>query len=209
MAATGRKRHLMDIAYEEMKASILSNRLKPGEMLGEIQLGETLHMSRTPIREAIRRLEMEGLVEVKDGVGTFVTAFSAEDIADAYEVRRAMELLAIQTAIGEFQEEELRELRETFQGIAGRLEENDMVTIDECADADWRFHNMIIEKSKNRFVKTAMASISMNVRRYQYMSVHVFHNVAQGMQEHLAIVDAIGAGDVARAGELLQKHIAY
>ena len=90
-------------------------------MLSEKQLCATLNMSRTPVREAIHMLVTEDLLEVRDGVGTFVKERSKKDIGDAYEVRKSLEILAIQTSVNHFSEEELDELENTFRQMLERL----------------------------------------------------------------------------------------
>lgn len=207
--ATVKRKPRMEIAYGELKASIASGRLKPGAMIRENALSEVLGMSRTPIREAVRRLESEGLVEVRDGVGTFVTEFSPEDIADAYEVRRSLELLALRTAIYAFQPEELDFFARIFRELHRKLSEGIPVTIDECAESDWMFHNKIIDKSKNRFVKKSMESIQTQVKRYQYLSVNNLRNMEQCMKEHLYILEAIRKRDLEEASQLLKEHIEF
>ncbi len=82
-------------------------------LIGEIMLAEQMHMSRTPIRQALQVLESKGLVEIRDGAGTFVTKFTTRDIEDAYEIRRTMEVLAVRTAIYEITDEELARFKRT------------------------------------------------------------------------------------------------
>ncbi len=204
-----KKKSRMEIAYEELKQGIMSNRLKPGEMIGENYLTTVFQMSRTPIREAIRRLESEGLVEVKDGVGTFVTEISSEEIADAYEVRKALEILAVKTAIFHFSEEETAHLETCFRALYERVRHGGNVTVDEYADADWMLHDLIIMKSHNRFVKTAMDAICMNLKRYQYMSVKAFQNVEKSMEEHLEIIQGIREQNLEKVTRILNVHIEF
>ncbi|WP_434309089.1 GntR family transcriptional regulator [Hominifimenecus sp. rT4P-3] len=204
-----KKKSRMEIAYEELKQMIMSNRLKAGEMIGENYLTTVFQMSRTPIREAIRRLESEGLVEVKDGVGTFVTEISSEEIADAYEVRKSLEILAIKTAVFAFSEKEIQSLEARFSTLYQRVKNGDNITVDEYADADWMLHDLIIVKSKNRFVKTAMDAIGMNLKRYQYMSVKAFQNVEKCMEEHLEIIQGIREKDPEKVIQILNVHIEF
>lgn len=204
-----KKKSRMEIAYEELKEAILTNRLKPGEMIGENQLTSVFQMSRTPIREAIRRLETEGLLEVKDGVGTFVTEISPEEIADAYEVRKSLEILAVRTSLYAYTGEELDRLEQTFQDLWQRVRSGQSVTVDEYADADWMLHDGIVAKSKNRFVKNAMDAISIYLKRYQFMSVKTFQHVDRSMEEHLQIIQGIRDRDLKKVTAVLERHIEF
>ena len=117
MPVKEKKTSRAEFAYDTLKRRILDNQLPPGAMLSEVALAQKLNMSRTPIREALKMLMRDDLVEIRDGVGTFVKSATQKDIEDAYAVRQALEVLAARTAIGAFSPEELDALEARFRSL--------------------------------------------------------------------------------------------
>ena len=209
MARQEKKKRLSEIAFDEIKQSIINNTYKQGMMLSEKQLGATLNMSRTPVREAIHMLVTEDLLEVRDGVGTFVKERSKKDIEDAYEVRKSLEILAIQTSVNHFSEEELDELENTFRQMLERLRSHDTLSVEEYAEADWKLHDMIVQKSDNHYIRTVMDVLKSSLKRYQGLSVQLIANADNSMCEHLQIIDGIRRKDLQMLKEILEKHLHY
>ena len=134
MPVKEKKTSRAEFAYDTLKRRILDNQLPPGAMLSEVALAQKLNMSRTPIREALKMLMRDDLVEIRDGVGTFVKSATQKDIEDAYAVRQALEVLAARTAIGAFSSEELDALEARFRSLQVRLEQGETVRVEEFAD---------------------------------------------------------------------------
>ena len=170
---------------------------------------ENLLSGRNPIREALKMLMRDDLVEIRDGVGTFVKSATQKDIEDAYAVRQALEVLAARTAIGAFSSEELDALEARFRSLQVRLEQGETVRVEEFADADWALHDQILQKSGNRYAQKATNDLRAVLRRYQYLSVRLLSRVEESLTEHLAILDCIRRRDLARLTELLENHIQY
>lgn len=196
-------------AHQILKRQILENKVLPGTMLGEVALTRELNMSRTPIREALKMLKSEDLVEIRDGVGTFVKTVTKKDIRDAYAVRQVLEILAARTAIDEFTDEELDELEETFRSIQTRLARGEAVSVEEFADSDWKLHDQLIQKSGNRYAQQVAQTLETVMRRYQYLSVKLFSHVENSLEEHLEIVKSIRDKDLDKLTALLEHHIQY
>lgn len=209
MASNGKRRNLTQIAYDTLKQRILDNQIRPGTMLSEKEMTEALHMSRTPVREAFKMLKSEGLLEIRDGVGTYVKPISRQDIEDAYEIRKTLEILAAQTSIYRFTQAELLSLQRKFEDLQKQLDQGLWVSIDEYMQADWLLHDLIIKKSKNQYVERVVSGISATLRRYQSMSIQEFSHAQQSIAEHLAILECIRGQDVSGLTALLQKHIQY
>ena len=209
MARQEKKKRLSEIAFDEIKQSIINNTYKQGMMLSEKQLCAMLNMSRTPVREAIHMLVTEDLLEVRDGVGTFVKERSKKDIEDAYEVRKSLEILAIQTSVNHFSEEELDELENTFRQMLERLRSHDTLSVEEYAEADWKLHDMIVQKSDNHYIRTVMDVLKSSLKRYQGLSVQLIANADNSMCEHLQIIDGIRRKDLQMLKEVLEKHLHY
>ena len=154
-------------------------------------------------------LVTEDLLEVRDGVGTFVKERSKKDIEDAYEVRKSLEILAIQTSVNHFSEEELDELENTFRQMLERLRSHDTLSVEEYAEADWKLHDMIVQKSDNHYIRTVMDVLKSSLKRYQGLSVQLIANADNSMCEHLQIIDGIRRKDLQMLKEVLEKHLHY
>ena len=120
----------------------------------------------------------------KRQVGTFVKERSKKDIEDAYEVRKSLEILAIQTSVNHFSEEELDELENTFRQMLERLRSHDTLSVEEYAEADWKLHDMIVQKSDNHYIRTVMDVLKSSLKRYQGLSVQLIANADNSMCEH-------------------------
>ena len=132
---------LRDVVFNTLRQAILRGELKPGERLMEIQLANKLGVSRTPIREAIRKLELEGLVLMIPRKGAEVAEITEKNLRDVLEVRKALEELAVQLACDKITEEEIAELKKCAAEFEESLDHND---ITQIAEADVRFHDVII-----------------------------------------------------------------
>ena len=127
-----KKKSFTDVAYEKIKELILNEDIGPGEIVSENQLAEYMNMSRTPVREAIRRLEAEGILVSRQGIGTIVKMLTLKDIEDIFEVREAMELIASETAIKNITEQEIKEVRENFKNLLDRYHSGEKIEKKEC-----------------------------------------------------------------------------
>lgn len=198
-----------DFAYNFLKRGIISGQIPSGTMISEVAIAKVLNMSRTPIREALKMLKAEDLVKIRVGVGTFVNTFTQKDIEDAYEVRKALEILSIQSAINNFSEKELDQLEKRFFSIQQRINEESIISIDEFLEADWYLHNLIIQKSENRYVKSIMEKLGTILWRYQSFSVHLLSHTAKTVSEHLQIINFIRTRKLNELKVLLEHHIKY
>lgn len=205
MPVKEKKTSRAEFAYDTLKRRILDNQLPPGAMLSEVALAQKLNMSRTPIREALKMLMRDDLVEIRDGVGTFVKSATQKDIEDAYAVRQALEVLAARD----------RHWRFLLRG-AGRpggplpLPPGTAGTGRDCPRGGvcrrgLALHDQILQKSGNRYAQKATNDLRAVLRRYQYLSVRLLSRVEESLTEHLAILDwhpppGSGAADRA-AGE--------
>ncbi|MDD2553301.1 MAG: GntR family transcriptional regulator, partial [Desulfotomaculaceae bacterium] len=135
---------LRELVFDSLRKAIIIGKLKPGERLMEIQLAEEMGVSRTPVREAIRKLELEGFVVMVPRKGAYVAGVSVKDIADVFEVRSALEGLAASLASERITEEEMEDLEKVFHLITG---EEDLLTV---VKKDNEFHELIYKASRNQ-----------------------------------------------------------
>jgi len=137
---------LRDIVFEHLRAAIISGVLKPGERLMELQLADDMGVSRTPVREAIRKLELEGLVSMVARRGAYVSDLSIRDIAETFEVRAALESLAAGLAAERIVPEELEQLERVLVEI-GTCEQQG--TIERIVELDEEFHALLFAATRN------------------------------------------------------------
>ena len=195
---------LRDVVFNTLRQAILRGELKPGERLMEIQLANKLGVSRTPIREAIRKLELEGLVLMIPRKGAEVAEITEKNMLDVLEVRRALEELAVKLACERITEEEIQELKDaadTFQKI---LSEKDITKI---AEADEAFHDVIFKSTGNDRLIQLLNSLREQMYRYrlEYLKREEYH--PQLLEEHQQIIDRITRKDQSEAAELIDRHI--
>ena len=186
---------LRDVVFNTLRQAILRGELKPGERLMEIQLANKLGVSRTPIREAIRKLELEGLVLMIPRKGAEVAEITEKNMRDVLEVRKALEELAVQLACEKITAEEIEEMKKAAEEFRMILKNKD---ITEIAEADVRFHDIIY-----------MATDNLREQMYRYRVEYLKREEAhpQLIAEHAAIIEYISKGEKKAATDVMCKHI--
>ena len=201
------KKSLSESIYEDLKRKILLNQLQPGDMISESALVEQYYISRTPIRQALKKLEDRGLVTIRDGVGTFVTFVTRKDVQNAYEIRNAVEKIAIQTSIHTITDEELDKLETQFMTLKKQFARGGYgASLDKIAKADWELHDLIVDRSENTFLPSVTEQVNLVLRRYQYTNVSTFE---RAIDEHLEILTCIRERDLEKVLQSLDNHIQF
>lgn len=203
------KTSLVQMAYEEIRRLIIEEELNPGELLSENQLAEYLKMSRTPVREAIRRLQAEGIMESKQGLGTFLRPLTLKDVKNIYEVRMALELIACETAIDRITDEEIKAVRESLITLLERDKAGEPIDRMEFSKLDGQIHDLIVKRSNNSYIKILMDQIYFHVDRYRIISFHVSLNMEESTRQHLELLDCLCDRDLKRLKERLSKHLEW
>ena len=196
---------LRDVVFNTLRQAILKGELKPGERLMEIQLANKLGVSRTPVREAIRKLELEGLVLMIPRKGAEVAEITRQDMEDVLEVRTALEELAVKDACDHITDAQLSELKKASNEFKkALLEGKDLVT---CADADMHFHDVILSATNNRRLIQMLNNLSEQMYRYrmEYLKDERTHKTL--IEEHDAIRRALKKHDKVKAGAAIRVHI--
>ena len=196
---------LRDVVFNTLRQAILRGEFKPGERLMEIQLANKLGVSRTPIREAIRKLEVEGLVIMIPRKGAEVADITEKSLRDVLEVRKALEELAVQLACEKITQEELEELEkagENFKKVLNRSKD-----ITEVAEADVRFHDVIYMATDNQKLILLLNNLREQMYRYrvEYLKREEAH--PQLIAEHAEIIEYISKGEKKAATDVMCKHI--
>jgi GntR family transcriptional regulator, rspAB operon transcriptional repressor len=195
-----------DSVYDALRHAILSRKFAPGQRLNVHQLAGELGVSLTPVKDALTRLEAEALIQIRPRSGTFVTAVSPDDVAEAFEIRCALECLAAEKALSRAKPEDVEQLRAltgqigAVEGEAGRLVH---------ASRNIEFHKRIVMLSGNRRLVHMYESLDAHI---QIARIHLRHadwktRLESERLEHLAIVDALGRRDTPGLVAALRHHI--
>lgn len=195
---------LRDVVFNTLRQAILRGELKPGERLMEIQLANKLGVSRTPIREAIRKLELEGLVLMIPRRGAEVAEITEKSLRDVLEVRGALEELAVKLACQKITDEQIEELRVAEKEFEEALSSGD-VTI--YAEADVKFHDVIYRATDNQ--RLIQLLFNLREQMYRYRVEYLKREEAHGtlLVEHKHIIETIANRDSEAAMDAVCKHI--
>ncbi|MDI6600379.1 MAG: GntR family transcriptional regulator [Thermoanaerobacteraceae bacterium] len=195
---------LRDLVFEYMKESIISGEFKPGERLMEVQLASKLGVSRTPIREAIRKLELEGLVIMVPRKGAYVSDLSQKDILEVFEVRTALEGLAASLAAERMSNEELHMLTnimEKFRECVDKSDENGII------EADTEFHNLIFQTTRNDRLIQINNNLQEQLKRFRIRYLETYKRPNKLIPEHEKIVEAIKKRTPETARKAAERHL--
>lgn len=195
---------LREIVFESLREAIINGRLRPGERLMEIQLADEMGVSRTPVREAIRKLELEGFVVMVPRKGAYVAGISMKDIADVFEVRAALESLAAGLAAERITEEELEKLERSLVLVAESTEAQDL---DSLITADTDFHDILYAASRNEKLVQIVSNLREQIQRFRMASLSSPGRMKVALEEHRKIVEALSARDIELAQNLARDHI--
>lgn len=195
---------LREIVFESVRGAIISGVLKPGERLMEVQLAEKLGVSRTPIREAIRKLELEGLVIMMPRKGAYVADLSLKDITDVLEIRAALEGMAAGLAALRITDEEIEELELTALQFHQALEADDF---DMIVQKDIEFHDRIFRATRNDKLLQITNNLREQVQRFRIMYINKSNKSKDLAKEHYEIAEAISKRNIDMAEKIAKKHI--
>ena len=193
-----------DVVFNTLRRASLRGELKPGERLMEIQLANKLGVSRTPIREAIRKLELEGLVLMVPRKGAEVAEITEKNLRDVLEVRCALEELAVQLACDRIDGERMQQLLDAaahFRDILGTAD------ITELGEADEAFHDVIFQATGNQRLIQLLNNLREQMYRYRIEYLKKKECYPQLLEEHAAIIQAIREHDKAKATGITVQHI--
>lgn len=197
-------RPLREMVYEELKMQILTGAIIPGTRMMEVELAKEIGVSRTPIREAIRKLEKEGLVTIEPRRGAYASQISTEDMIDILEVRQDMEGLAAFFAASRMTPEQLQNLKEVSELYNEAVKAGEM---EEMIKHDTRFHRIIVESCNNKILVKMIEQLQELVLRFRYIYYDDFKRAENMPDEHYEILHAIETGDADAARYAADIHI--
>ena len=195
---------LRDVVFNTLRQAILKGELEPGERLMEIQLAERLGVSRTPIREAIRKLELEGLVLMIPRKGAEVAEISEKSLREVLEVRRSLEELAIELACQRITPEELTALEEAENRFARAVEDGEVMAI---AESDENYHELIYQATANERLVQILNNLREQMYRYRLEYIKDEDRRQILVVEHEHILRAVRRRDIADAKSAVREHI--
>ncbi len=195
---------LRDLVFAAIREAILNGRLKPGERLMEVQLAEEMGVSRTPVREAIRKLELEGLVVMVPRKGAYVATLTLKDAAEVFEIRSSLEGLAAALAAERITDEEVTSLDRILEAISTAGEKGDIKTIIK---KDMEFHQVLFSASRNDRLAQIINNLKEQIDRFRMQSFSNPARLKSVLSEHKNILDSIKQGDAENAERLAKEHI--
>jgi DNA-binding GntR family transcriptional regulator len=195
---------LRELVLEAIREAIINGTLKPRERLMEIQMAEELGVSRTPIREALRKLELEGFIVMVPRKGAYVADVSLKDVADVFEIRAALEALAAGLAAERITDEEMEEMERLLVEKGEAINNCDM---ERLVEVDTKFHEAIYQASRNQRLFTIINNLREQIQRFRATSLSFPGRMKQSLEEHRKIVEAIQSRSVNRARQVAQEHI--
>lgn len=195
---------LREVVFQTLRQAILKGDLKPGERLMEISLANRLGVSRTPIREAIRKLELEGLVVMVPRKGAQVAQITRQELRDVLEVRKSLEELAIKKACERITGEELKELESVSQKFGKALKAGDLMAM---AEADVQFHEIIYNATHNRRLVQLLHNLREQMYRFRMEYLKDEKGRENLCREHNEICMALREKDAEKAHRYICQHI--
>lgn len=192
--------------FHKLREDILSGKYQEHEELKEVAIGEELGVSRTPVREAFRQLELEGLIQIIPNKGAYVTGITEKDVKDIYMIRSLLEGLCARWATEHITQEQMEEMEENvylarFHAQKGHL--------DQLAELDNRFHDILYEACDSKILEHQLKDFHQYVLRVRKKTLSNVNRGPKSNEEHEEILEAIKAGDADRAEKLANQHMIY
>lgn len=195
---------LRELVFEAIRQAIIDGTLEPGQRLMETQLAEELGVSRTPVREAIRKLELANFVVMIPRRGAYVADISLKDISEVFEIRGALEALAAELAAERASEEEIEQLERLLVEIGKSIEKRD---VEALVALDTEFHDLLYRASRNERLEQLLSQLREHIQRFRTETLSHPARMKVALEEHRQIVEALAARDGDLARQLAAEHI--
>lgn len=195
---------LRDVVFNTLREAILKGELKPGERLMEIQLASRLGVSRTPIREAIRKLELEGLVLTIPRRGAEVARMTEKNMREVLVIRKALEVLAVEIACDVMTPPQFVELKEAAQAFERSMETKDLKKI---AEADVKFHDVIYQSTGNQRLLQILNNLREQIYRYRIEYLKEESTYPSLLKEHDELIKGLKNKDKEHVKSIMSRHI--
>lgn len=190
--------------FNKIREDILSGRLLENEELRETSISEELGVSRTPVREALRQLELEGLIRIIPNKGAYVTGISSSDVADIYEIRSLLEGLCAKWATSRISSEKIDEMEEIILLSEFHLSKNHF---DQLIELDNRFHQLLYDACESKILIHLLKDFHQYVQKQRQQTLSDYERSKESVAEHKAIMEAMRSGNGKLAEKLADEHI--
>ena len=197
-------RPIREIAYEVLKHAIITGEIPAGERIVETDYAERLHISRTPLREALRKLERDGLVEYVLRRGVVVRAFTIADVEEIYTIRNALEMLTLPAIIRNATEEDITGLKERLREMDEVMAHGDIETLSPMARA---FHSQLTALCRQNRILRVIEGQDEFITRFSAMAIRQENRRTQAHEEHYKLVEYVEKRDLEHLEKLMRKHI--
>lgn len=195
--------------FQTIRDGILSGKYKENDELRENTIGKELGVSRTPVREALRQLELEGLVTIVPNKGAYVTGISQKDVWDIYMIRSLLEGLCARWAAENISEEQMDELEEAILLSEFQLKKTSGFNPEQVTALDGRFHAILYEASGSRMLSHVLTDFHNYVQNARKFSIVSEERARKSIREHRQILRAIRDRDADMAEQLANEHIMH
>lgn len=199
-----RQNSLSTYVFKKLREGIISGKYKENEELRELAIGKELGVSRTPVREALRQLELEGLVNIVPNKGAYVIGISSKDIHDIYEMRSLLEGLCVKKAVKVITDEQLAELESILDLSEFYADKGKM---DKVLELDNSFHEGIYSAADSKMLKHTLSDFHQYIKAMRKITLADKARVSDSNREHRALLMAMKERDSEKAAELAREHI--
>jgi DNA-binding GntR family transcriptional regulator len=196
---------LRDTVYEAIKASILRHEYAPGAKVPEIDIARSLGVSRTPVREALNRLEREGIVDVVPRYGAYVRTFSTEEILEILRIQEVLEGLAVRLAAPRMPGDEIDKLESDLKNLAADTSKSK--TLERFMNYDIDFHGAMAAAGRSPRLESLLSNIRAQMTMCRFATMHLPGRISRSIREHMAIIEALKSRDPEKAENAARKHI--
>lgn len=195
---------LADIIYRELHEAIVTGQMEPGTSLVQNDLAQQLGVSRTPVRDALERLVREGLITRSPTGQTYVAEMSLAEVIEKYQVRRALEGLAVRLAMPRLTESDLETIKSLLQQTEQAVAAKDAPSVVRLGN---EIHAVIIDKCGNELLRELLGNLGVSIRRYRLSISHIPVRLQESFEEHVRVYEAIVKRDVEAAVLAMEQHI--
>ncbi len=193
--------------YDLLWKRIVTQQIQPGEKLSDLQLSKDLGISRTPVREALYRLVQEGIVQNQNLRGFYLATFSSQDVKEIYDLRTALEILAVRLALPNLSEAALDQSQVALDEVQKLIEGGNEKAREKFLEIDRNFHQLLVRSSQNRRLETHLESLHAQIGVFQLYGIHLSNLVYLSLKHHQAIVSALRQKDSPLAERAMERHI--
>ena len=195
-------------AYEWIRDGIEAGRLAMGDTLPENLLAKETGVSRTPVREALRRLEQDGYVKIIPQKGAFVSEISLEDLKEIYDIRKLLEPFAALSAVNRIPDSAIDEMEKSWRALKRIADAGGYIDLSKVSDMDLVFHMTITKYSTNKRIESIITTYHAQIKRFQQLSAKSLSDIQDTIGQHLEILAVMRKRDAKQLSDLLYEHIA-